>query len=172
MRKPDKHLLVRTALSRGFTILELVIVIAIFAILTSIVVARTVGVSGRARDVERIEDIASIGRQLEDVYSTKKLGTPTYPDTVQITGTVVFKGVDPETLKSPKASSSSITAASNANTSTSGITPSPTTSQYVYQPLTSLGALCTSGLECVRYNLYYRTETDNTVWQEKSLHQQ
>ena len=159
--------------SQGFSILEMLVVLIIMAILATLFVVRTAGVSARARDVEREDDIGSIARQLEDVYSNKKLSTPTYPDTVQITSnTAVFAGTEPEILKSPGMSTSSLIASTNSIATTAGVGPSPTIDQYVYQPLTSLGTLCTSGLVCVKYNLYYHTETDNVIWQKKGLHQQ
>lgn len=158
--------------SQGFTVLEIIVVLVLMAILMTVFIVRTAGINQMARDSERQDDVANIIRQLEDVYTTKKLGAPDYPDTVQITGNTVFAGTDPEILKAPNTTSSSIVVATNAVATTAGVTPIPTINQYVYQPLTSLGALCTSGLNCVKYNIYYRTEVDGTVWQKKSLHQQ
>lgn len=172
MKNHSAHLSNSKTSSQGFSILEILVVLVLMAVLMSIFVIRTAGVNRSARDTERQEDVANIMRQLEDVYTTKKLGAPTYPDTSQILGNVVFAGTNPDILKAPNMTTTSLVAATNTVTTTAGITPLPTISQYVYQPFTSLGALCTSGLSCVKYNIYYRTEADGTVWQKKSLHQQ
>ncbi len=48
----------------------------------------------------------------------------------------------------------------------------PTKNEYVYQPLQSGGALCTiTAQECRKFNLYYRMETDNTVYMVTSINQ-
>lgn len=172
MKNHSEHLSADKISSQGFSVLEILVVLVLMAVLMSIFVVRTAGVNQGARDTERQEDVANIMRQLEDVYTTKKLSVPAYPDTTQILGNVVFAGTDPEILKAPNSPASSVIAATNTITTTSGVTPSPTISQYVYQPLTSLGTLCTSGLNCVKYNMYFRTEKDGTIWQKKSLHQQ
>lgn len=172
MKNHSAHLPTNKTSSQGFSILEILVVLVLMAVLMSIFLIRTVGVNKSARDTERQEDVANIMRQLEDVYTTKKLGTPSYPDTTQILGNVVFTGTNPDIIKAPNMTTSSLVAATNTVTTTVGVTPLPTISQYVYQPLTSLGDLCTSGLSCVKYNIYFRTETDGTVWQKKSLHQQ
>lgn len=52
---------------------------------------------------------------------------------------------------------------------TSGVTPQPYTTNatgqpnFVYQPLHSDGTLCNDSLECTKFNLFYKTEVDNTV---------
>jgi prepilin-type N-terminal cleavage/methylation domain-containing protein len=45
-----------------------------------------------------------------------------------------------------------------------------TTSAYVYEPIAANGDICSDG-DCVRYNLYYRTEKDNVVHKVMSKHQ-
>lgn len=60
--------------------------------------------------------------------------------------------------------------ATNSTQTTAGVTPQPTTSQYVYQPIDSDNALC-STTECRKYNIYYRLEGDNTVYMVTSKNQ-
>jgi prepilin-type N-terminal cleavage/methylation domain-containing protein len=58
------------------------------------------------------------------------------------------------------------------NTQTAvGVTPQPTISQYVYQPIDSRGLLCTDMPDCRKFNLYYRLEKDNTVYMLTSKNQ-
>jgi prepilin-type N-terminal cleavage/methylation domain-containing protein len=52
--------------------------------------------------------------------------------------------------------------ATNAIQTAAGVLPQPTISQYVYQPIDSLGNLCYS-YDCRKFNIYYRSEIDNTV---------
>ena len=52
----------------GFTIVELLIVIVVIAILAAISVMAYNGIQSRARDAERVQDIASIQKVLELYY--------------------------------------------------------------------------------------------------------
>lgn len=80
---------------------------------------------------------------------------------------------DPKVLLSPGASDPmvSFVIATNSTQTASGVTPQPTTSQYVYQPINSRGVLCTDMPDCRKYNIYYRLETDNTVYKVTSKSQ-
>ena len=51
--------------NRGFTIVELLIVIVVIAILASISVVAYVGIQQRARDTQRLSDLRSIAQALE-----------------------------------------------------------------------------------------------------------
>ena len=61
---------------KGFTIVELLIVIVIIGILAGLVVTQFIGANQSARDSERKTDINSIASQLE-VYFAKSGGYPT-----------------------------------------------------------------------------------------------
>ncbi len=55
---------------------------------------------------------------------------------------------------------------------TATISPQPSINQYVYQPLQSDGSLCTfESQECRKFNLYYKLETDNTIYMVTSKNQ-
>jgi prepilin-type N-terminal cleavage/methylation domain-containing protein len=56
-------------MSRGFTIVELLIVIAIIAILAAIVIVAYNGIQGRARNSARISDITAVRRSIEAYYA-------------------------------------------------------------------------------------------------------
>lgn len=165
----------------GFTIIELIITMVIMGILTSIVVFSPKTFLVSARDQERADDIASITRRLEQAYSSQDLGYPAYPSTTELAADIVgdvrtVTRLQPEALQAPGGSSSSVVSATSISTSAPAGANTPTLSQYVYQPLTSAGALCvanpSSGSPCVRFYLYYRNELNNSLKPIKSLHQQ
>ena len=161
----------------GFTILELMFTITIMAILVTVTAVPAFGALPRSRDTERFNDIASIARRLEQAYAAQEVGQPAYPTTTKLladissnSGTV--SRLDPSILSAPDAGGSSVVAAtSNSLTAPKG-TGSPVLNEYVYQPLTDSGALCTGTSTCIRFFLYYRTEEGNEIKITKSIHQQ
>lgn len=161
----------------GFTLIEVLATIVVLGILLSIVVFIPMQALPNARDTERLNDIASIARRLEQAYIAQEVGGPSYPSTTRLlsdissgSGTVTRLG--PDAVRAPGASASSVVAATSTSTSTPKGSGSPVLNEYVYQPLTSANALCTGSSICVRYYLYYRTETSNTIMTTKSVHQQ
>lgn len=54
--------------NKGFTIVELLIVIVVISVLASIVVVTFNGIQGRARDTERMTDLRAIAMSLEVFY--------------------------------------------------------------------------------------------------------
>ncbi len=163
----------------GFTIIELIIVIVIIGILVTIGVIGPIGALQNSRDSERADDTAAIARLLELDYNTQVVGSPSYPssgvfvnDSKTSTGTAA--GADQAIFRAPGAQVSSITP------STVTAEPNPTDSNaavlntYVYQPLTSTGALCDNAPKiCVSFRLYYRNEAAKPLIAVlKSMHQQ
>ena len=161
----------------GFTIVELVITITIMAILFTLAVVNLRGSQVGARDDERKADVDSIARALETFYMSGTDGSTVvgrYPSTGLATNLGVLRDIDPRSYRAPGSndSGSSLVIATNANETAAGIAPQPTIDQYVYQPLQTDGTLCTTGAqECRRFNLYYRLETDNTVYEVMSKNQ-
>lgn len=161
---------------RGFTIVELIIVIAIMGILLVLAVVNLRGTQVNARDNERKTDIENIGQHLEIFYKSGTNGSTVvgrYPSTAIIgQETTMLRDIDSKSLTAPDASGSSLVAATNNVQTPTGVLPQPTISQYVYQPYQSDGSLCTSeAQECRRFNMYYRLEGDNTVYQVASINQ-
>jgi prepilin-type N-terminal cleavage/methylation domain-containing protein len=160
---------------KGFTIVELLIVIVIIGILFAIVLNSFSDSQARARDTDRKSDIEVIGRRFESVFTNRTLGAATYPRTTDIVaGNAALSGLDPEALRTQRITNSqamSLIPATNNTATIAGVTPQPTVDQYVYQPLTADNVLCTSGLICVKFNLYYRTEADNVIAKVSSLNQ-
>jgi len=103
--------------------------------------------------------------------------TNTYPPTTFTSATawvvLSLRDIDTDSLKAPGISdpTESFIPATNATQTTAGVTPQPTISQYVYQPLHGDGTLCNDAFECRKFNLYYRLESDNSVNMVSSINQ-
>lgn len=162
-------------LRRGFTVIEIVIVITIMGILLTLAVVNLNASQVNARDAERKGDVEAIASNLESFYRTGTAGSTTlgrYPSTVISNNdeTVLrstLRDLDLKAATAPNATSAATTfiSATSNYTTTSSVTPQPTVSQYVYQPLQTNGALCTAETqECRKYNIFYRLEADNTVY--------
>lgn len=74
----------KSGFSKGFTIVELLVVIVIIAILAAITIVAYNGAQGRARDDKRKTDIINITKALELYYSDNG----TYPVTTATTSTL------------------------------------------------------------------------------------
>jgi prepilin-type N-terminal cleavage/methylation domain-containing protein len=172
---------------RGFTIVEIMIVTAIIGVLLILNIINMANSEVNARDSERMTDIESIAMHLENYYTSGTDGSiliGRYPSTALNSNgidymTQTLRDVDVNSLTAPgvSTSGSSFIAATNSEQSETLVTPQPTIDQYVYQPLELLSngtwALCTSDTtqECRKFNLYYRAETDNTVYAITSKNQ-
>lgn len=164
---------------RGFTIVELIITITIMGILMILAVVSVNSTQVRARDDERKADISAISDSLEIYYRVGDDSSTQY-NRYPTTGLAASEATIRQQLRDANINSflppgqttttGTFVAATNAIQTTAGVLPQPTISQYVYQPLTGAGVLCGSG-ECRKYNLYYRTETDNTVQMISSKNQ-
>jgi len=169
---------------RGFTLVELVITITIMTILIALAVANLSSSQANQRDAERAADVATLAVNLETYYKSGitengNAAQGRYPSTGLTIGgdSVVQKNLPDMDIQSaipPGATSASGSFINATNTieTTAGVLPQPTTSQYIYQPILATGTLCTSGAqECRRFNIFYRTEIDNTVVKVSSKHQ-
>lgn len=168
------------AASAGFTIVELLIVIFISGIITTIVVLAPSGFLKTARDQERVDDVTSIGRRLEDAYTAQDLGRPAYPSTTELAADIpnrvrTVSRLSEDAFKAPTLSTNSVFSATSTSL-TAPLSGGPTANQYVYQPFTASNALCTASNSasdpCVRFNLFYRIEATNIITIIKSVNQQ
>jgi prepilin-type N-terminal cleavage/methylation domain-containing protein len=169
---------------QGFTIVELIIVIAIMAILLTLGVVNLQDTLVNGRDDERKEDIANLARHLETFYTSGSDSSTTtgfYPSTAITTNastmTTYLRDADNDTLMAPGITDpiQTVKAASDTSILTSA-SAHPTFSEYIYQPLAlsadgSTWSLCTGSTECRKFNLYYRLESDNTVYIKTSINQ-
>jgi len=166
---------------RGFSIIELLIVITIMGILLTLAVVNMHGAQVNARDTERKGDIESIALNLEAFYKTGIDSTTVfgrYPSTGLAGGsatsiTSALRDADLKSFTPPGASSytTGFLAATNNVQSTSGVLPQPTLNTYIYQPLRQDGTLCNDYTYCQKFNLYYMLEADNTVYMVTSKNQ-
>lgn len=166
---------------RGFTIVELVITITIMGILLTLAVVNVNSSQLRSRDDERKADVESIAAAMESFYAVggnTSTGVGRYVSTVVAgsTDSIIsnLRDVDLKSFSAPGVDDPAETfvAATNNNQVVGGVAPQPTFGQYVYQPLTGTGALCTNeATECRKFNLFYRLEADNTVYKVTSRNQ-
>lgn len=161
----------------GFTIVEILIVIAVIGILTSIAVLNVSSSNIVARDSEREQDAKAIARRMEELYDESVSGSETfasYPGIVNASSDAsTFSGIPPSVLRAPGVSDSdpsSFVGATNAVQTTAGVLPQPsrTNDEYVYQPLKADGTLCQNtnadpALGCLKFNLFYYNEKTDTV---------
>lgn len=86
---------------RGFTIIELLIVIVVIGILAALVITTYNGIQQKARDTERKTDINALHGQLE-AYQAQNGKYPTLADVNSSTWrSTNMKGLDQEALKDP-----------------------------------------------------------------------
>lgn len=144
--------------SRGFTIVELLIVIIIIGILAALVLNSFRGVQERARDTKRETDINAQQSQLE-VYYTDNGGYPVFTGEIDTDSwiTANFKGADLNAWRAPN-----MTANSEENTAT------PDKNHYGYVPTNDDGSSCTAE-PCSHYILYWYSENKNVVNEKDSL---
>jgi len=173
---------------RGFTIVELIITITIMGILLTLAVVNVNSTQMNARDDERKADIEAIASNLESFFTSGTDGTTDfarYPS-LGLTGagalssiTTNLRDANIKSFLPPGTTDVTQTFVASTNTgsapsiqTTAGVLPQPTISQYVYQPIKTDGAVCTSGnIDCRKFNLFYRLETDNTVYKVTSKNQ-
>ncbi len=167
---------------RGFTIVEIIITITVMGILLGLAFVNLSSSELRARDSERKADVEAFKTHLESYYESGSdvADSGSYPSTTLTTSEAsvreALRDIDFAVVTAPGSSGvvNTLQAATNADTSVSGVLPQPMTTQYVYQPLSWNGsswALCTGASECRRYNIYYRLEEDNIVYKVTSTHQ-
>lgn len=173
----------------GFTIVELIITIAAIGVLLTLAVVNLNDTQVNARDAERQGDVEAIALQLEKYYANEDSASSgaydmsggSYPAVINISDETAFKtalpDIEPKLVRAPGVEINdpkSLIPAANTATSPTAVTPQPTYSTYVYQPLRKDGTLCTQILQkgdCRRFNLFYRLESDNTVRVITSKHQ-
>jgi prepilin-type N-terminal cleavage/methylation domain-containing protein len=165
----------------GFTIVEIIITIAIMGILLTLAVVGVNTTQANARDTERKADVEAFAVHLESFYRSGTDGSTNfnrYPTTNAVTTVAnlksTFRDLDLKSVSAPGISDplATILPATNNVQTTTGVLPQPTKDQYVYQPIMPTGALCTSGnTDCRKFNIYYRLEKDNLVYMITSKNQ-
>lgn len=167
---------------RGFTVVELAIVIVIIAILLVLATVSFRGLQQRAEDKERDADVQAIAAYLESIYpreirsSTGQLLKPAgsypsrewlYPHT-KAAFDVIFAGIEPSALIAPGAGGAMSLYPSQNHYTADNITMANIlprdrldgASTYLYLPLVNeRGRPCVNtaaGQECRMFQIYYR----------------
>lgn len=158
--------------ARGFTIVELLIVMIVIVIILTLSVVNVRATQVKARDAERIADVESIAAVME---SYRETSTPTggnmYMSTDDFAGsgnTYLRDRLDKKSLYAPNVDTSgpiSLVVAQNVTEVPTDVLPAPTISTYIYQPISTYNILCASVSvsNCRKFNIYYKLEapTDN-----------
>lgn len=100
---------------KGFTIVELLIVIVVIGILAALVITTFTGIQKKARDTERTTDIKAMHGQVEAYYAQNG----NYPTLAHMNDSTWrgtnMKGLDAEALKDPKGAAQTLVGAAAAN---------------------------------------------------------
>jgi prepilin-type N-terminal cleavage/methylation domain-containing protein len=111
-------------LQRGFTIIELLIVIAIIAILAGLVLNNFQGAQAKARDTQRVTRLNAIHTKLEEYYNEAN----SYPAAAIVAN---FPGIDAKALQDPRGGNITTTIVADKATFALGVTsaavPAPVT---------------------------------------------
>lgn len=160
---------------RGFTMVELIIIIAVMGILLVFSVVNLGDSQANGRDSERKADVETISYHLESFYkSGEDISTVIgrYPSiAINASSTVMkrmLRDIDTKSITAPGITDPTSTFIASTNSgvitqTTAAVLPQPTKDQYVYQPIQADGTLCTlETQDCRKYNIYYKLEVATT----------
>lgn len=146
---------------KGFTLVELLIVIIIIGILATLVIVTFTGVQQKARDSQRQTDLSAVDSQLEAFYAQNGY-YPTYTDLTTPTFlSASMKGLDVQSLIDPKITDSSPTATTLATDLLSGAADA---SHYGYATTGCTATSASSATnQCATFTFTAKSEADTTV---------
>src|SRR5690349_10510829 len=126
---------------KGFTIVELLIVIVVIGILATLVIVTFTGIQQKARNTKRTTDINAIDSHVEAYFAQNGY----YPTLAHLNDATWrgtnMKGLDPDALKDPKGTAQTLAAA-------------PAASTYSYEVTDDSDASCaTDETTCTKFTL-------------------
>ena len=131
---------------KGFTIVELLIVIVVIGILATLVIVTFTGIQQKGRNSQRQTDINAVQSHVESFYAQHGF----YPALGDMNNAAFvqkyMKGLDPEALKDPKGSASTLANAAAASVYsyvTEGTCTAQTGSPLPDEPTQATGSDCT-----------------------------
>lgn len=141
---------VTTRTQRGFTIIEIFVILVIIGILLSLLFVTHAGISQRERNTERQRDIGELRDEIESYYSQYNK----YPTLSELNDTAWrksnLKGIDHEILRDPSSKSYSFAA-------------KPTKKIYAYTVTSASGTSCDNKkTDCTQYTLTATLEGGGT----------
>lgn len=145
----------------GFSMVELVIVIGIISILSTLSLGYIPDALADARDSERRSDVSTIARFFEKTYREQSSASySTYPSVESFSNDIASLssgGLNNALIAPRQTALSTIVASSNGDLSSV-----VNVNMYIYQPLLNNGSLCqqhTASTPCSRYKLWYQLES-------------
>ncbi len=152
-------------ISRGFTLVEILVVVAVIGVLATIGIMGFSKVQAGSRDAQRSASMTTLAEALEKYYDQNgeypscAALTPSNPVTVT---TTVLKGADPTILTAPHG-------VSGTNSLTcSDLSAGSGPDAYAY--IGDGSASCSTGTSCLKYTLKYREETTGNIISLASRH--
>jgi len=148
-------------LKRGFTIVELIIIITVIGILLTLSAVNLSGSQVNARNTERKNDIEVIAMHLENFYNSGTDDSQTigrYPSREEMSDlpsqTRTLRDIDPRALLAPGQTGTSLIPQPNHNEINKN--------KYIYTPLDKDGNYCEhTSQECRKFFLYCQLETES-----------
>ena len=155
---------------RGFTVVELLIVIVVIGVLVALVMNTFSGTQRRARDTDRAADINALSIQLEAYFNDHD----GYPAAVNPDGllddawiTTNLKGIDIQATRAYGQSANSLRSGAATTKDEFGYEPQPA---GCVSPTDASGAQ-QSGTTCKSYTLSWWSEDKNAIQPKQSLNQ-